>query len=105
MSFLGSVQIQARKFLFAGRRRKPAQYVVNVLAYSKGSLQWCFVNSLCAWDGQCLQSTPLNVDSNNFECSSVTVYVGKRGRRRRATRAGMAKERLTLCDEQGLLVG
>jgi len=37
MSFLGSVQIQARKFLFAGRRRKPAQYVVNVLAYSKGS--------------------------------------------------------------------
>ena len=58
------------------------------------------MNSLCAWDGQYLQSTPLNVDSNNFECSSVTVYVGKRGRRRRTTRAGMAKERLTLCDER-----
>jgi len=37
MSFLGSVQIQARKFLFAGRRRKLAQCVVNVLAYPKGS--------------------------------------------------------------------
>jgi len=37
MSFLGSVQIQARKFLFAGHRRKLAQCVVNVLAYPKGS--------------------------------------------------------------------